>query len=172
MLKNDIKHTYYGRPITMAFRGGSEYPNSEQMRRSQENRDLKQRVLKGKTSVYRNYSIPAAPAFRVLSRHDVEGITERLRRSTVANDGPEESADDRQMDGVRRGGPKFLGLRRFKADIEQDDVTQRLCTMTHMARLRAERDPYRQAVIINAVIPSDSIYVRQYNQGRRTKLAA
>lgn len=164
MLKHDIKHTYYGKPISMTFRG-NEYPNLDQMRKSMEERDMKQRVLRGKTTVYRNYSIPAAPAFRLLSRHEVDDIIVRLRKSTIASDGPEASADERQMAKIRRENPKFAGQKKVKPE-DLGDIDNRLCSMNHMARLRAERNPYNQAIVINGKIPSDSLWTRKMTQGR------
>ena len=163
MLKNDIKHTYYGRPMSLEYRAGSEYPTLEQIRRSQEDRALKQRILRGKTTTYRNYTIPAAPAFRVLSRYDVDTIIDRVRKPTVASNGSSESADERCMADRRRSAPKYMGLRRIET-AEQVDITERLSAPTHTSKLRAEKDPIRQATVINKIIPSDSLLLKSRAQ--------
>jgi hypothetical protein len=72
ILDHNIKHVYSGKPIQMNYRHSSEYPNMDQLRNNRENQIFKNRVLK--TSEYRSdyhCLVPRAPAFRLLSRHEV-----------------------------------------------------------------------------------------------------
>ena len=72
ILENNIRHVYSGMPVQMSYRHSTEYPNMDQLRQKRENQQLKDFVLR--TSEYQaNYNclIPRAPAFRLLSRHQV-----------------------------------------------------------------------------------------------------
>ena len=69
------KQTYVNRPINIIFvepRHSSEYPNMDQLRQRKDNQQLKNAVLR--TSEYKSEYrclIPRAPAFRIMSRHEV-----------------------------------------------------------------------------------------------------
>ena len=75
ILENNIRHMYSGKPVQMSYRHSSEYPNMDQLRQRKENQLLKNYVLR--TSEYQSdYGclVPRAPAFRLLSRHEVRSF--------------------------------------------------------------------------------------------------
>ncbi|XP_012939854.1 uncharacterized protein LOC106012206, partial [Aplysia californica] len=88
ILDHNIRHVYSGVPLQLTYRHSSEYPNMDQLRQKRDNQTLKNNVLR--TSEYTaEYKclIPRAPAFRLLSRHEVEQMVSRLTRPTIASQG-------------------------------------------------------------------------------------
>ncbi|XP_046567470.1 uncharacterized protein LOC124275834 [Haliotis rubra] len=86
ILDNNIRHIYSGTPSNMAYRHSKEYPNMDQLRQQKDNQYLKDYVLR--VSEYRaDYRclVPRAPAFRILSRHEVDDIVERLNTPRSRN---------------------------------------------------------------------------------------
>ena len=76
ILQNNIRHVYSGMPVQMSYRHSTEYPNMDQLRQRRENQQLKNYVLR--TSEYQshyNCLVPRAPAFRLLSRHEVGAVS-------------------------------------------------------------------------------------------------
>ena len=64
----------------MDFSRAEEYPNFDMLRRSKENRILKERLVGGNMNMYYDRKLPDAPAFWVLSKAEVEAIVERLHQ--------------------------------------------------------------------------------------------
>ena len=120
----------------------------------------KEKLTRGKTAVYRNYEIPQAPAFNVVKDEDLDGIVERLRKSTVASTGIQGDSEEKCMSERREKHGKFMGLRKLSAS-ESEALVSRLTSPTHASRIRSEKNPYVVITEINNKIPSDSIPVAQ-----------
>jgi len=136
ILNNNIRHVYSGKPVQMSYRHSSEYPNMDQLRQKRENQHLKDYVLR--TSEYQegyNCMIPKAPAFRLLSRHEVDDITTRLRKSTVATQRQDGATEEKMLQDKAKAHPKYLGLKKV-SQAELDEITERLQRPTQTAAIR------------------------------------
>lgn len=100
------------------------------------NTQLKTYVLKSSEFVP-EYSclIPRAPAFRVLSRHELDGLVTRLRKPTVASQGISHSSDNTMLEDKQKNNAKYLGLRSVDHR-EQTMITARLTRPTLSSRQR------------------------------------
>ncbi|KAK7094650.1 uncharacterized protein [Littorina saxatilis] len=139
ILDNNIRHVYAGKPAQMSYRHSSEYPNMDQLRQRRENQQLKDYVLR--TSEYQsdyNCLMPRAPAFRLLSRQEVDDIVTRLQRDTVASTRQDGTSDEKAVQDKQKSNPKYLGLKKVSQE-EMDEITQRLCKPTKMALIRERR---------------------------------
>lgn len=92
--------------------------------------------------------IPAAPAFRIVSRYDLDDIILRLREPTIASKGIDESSDIKCVQARRDSSPRFLGLNKFSPR-KQEVLTARLVAPNHTANIRAEKNPDRMTMVVN-----------------------
>ncbi|XP_076454725.1 uncharacterized protein LOC143289581 [Babylonia areolata] len=142
ILDNNIRHVYSGMPVQMSYRHSSEYPNMDQLRQRRENQQLKNFVLR--TSEYQsdfNCLIPRAPAFRILSRHEVDDIVKRLQRETVASTRQDGASESRTVKEKEKNNPKYLGLKKV-SQAEIEEITERVNKPTKMSTIREKpRNP-------------------------------
>ncbi|KAK7505051.1 hypothetical protein BaRGS_00003621 [Batillaria attramentaria] len=147
ILDNNIRHVYSGMPVQMSYRHSTEYPNMDQLRQRRENQQLKDYVLR--TSEYQSdYQclIPRAPAFRLLSRHEVDEIVQRVGRPTAsATPRAGATSDNRAMQQKEKSNPKYMGLRKVSRE-EMDEIVQRLCRPTTMSTIREQRPQHLSAM--------------------------
>ncbi|XP_052790288.1 uncharacterized protein LOC128224484 isoform X2 [Mya arenaria] len=136
ILRRDLKHIYSGFPQPLSYRHSNPYPTQEQLKMKEENTKLKAHVLKSSEFVP-EYSclIPRAPAFRILSRHDVNGLVQRLSTPTVASQGISNTSDKSMLQEKQKSNAKYLGLRNIDYR-EQTAITARLARPTHSSRQR------------------------------------
>ncbi|KAL8620253.1 hypothetical protein ACOMHN_044789 [Nucella lapillus] len=136
ILDNNIRHVYSGMPVQMSYRHSSEYPNMDQLRQRRENQQLKNFVLR--TSEYQsdfNCLIPRAPAFKILSRHEVDEIVSRLQRQTVASTRQDGASESQTVKVKEESNPKYLGLKKVSKQ-EMDEITDRVNKPTTMSTIR------------------------------------
>jgi len=192
MLKNNIKHTHSGKPVNLIFREPNVLPTLEQIKqrnfyvythlgvqevnahtglrnspRIEEAQQYRDRLHRGKTSVYRNYAIPNAPALdrHYTSQEQVDEVVDRLRRGTVASQGIERDSEIRNMKARRESSSRFagVGLRKMTQE-EHDALVQRLTCPTHASLIRSEKDAHKVITEINHKIPTDSITVAKLKE--------
>ncbi|OWF55741.1 hypothetical protein KP79_PYT03532 [Mizuhopecten yessoensis] len=136
IVTRDIKHIYSGFPQNIPMRYSNPYPTMAQMRLREENQDLKSGVLR-----FSDYDemygclIPRAPAFRSLSRHEIEDMIERLRRPTLASKGICNTSDDNMVRENNSANPKYRGTKTVSED-ELTGITQRLSKPTTISEIR------------------------------------
>ena len=136
IVSKDIKHIYSGFPQTMSLRFTPPYPTLEQIRQQEESNDLKTSVLR--TSEYNeSYGclIPRAPAFRLLSRHEIDQMVNRVRTPTVASRGLANSSDKAVVNEKKSNYPKYLGLKKVKQP-EMEEIVSRLNQPTKISEIR------------------------------------
>lgn len=136
ILRRDLKHIYSGFPQVLKYRHTAPYPTQEQMRMKEENTHLKTYVLKSSEFVP-EYSclIPRAPAFRILSRHEIDGLVTRLTKPTVASQGISHTSDKSMRYSKEKYNAKYLGLQNVDHR-EQTMITERLSRPTQSSRQR------------------------------------
>jgi len=136
ILDNNIRHVYSGIPLNLTYRHSSEYPNMDQLRQSRANQMMKNAVLR--TSEYNaGYKclVPRAPAFRLLSRHDVDEIVARLTRPTVASQGISGTSERNMVEEQAATHPKYMGLKDVSKE-EAEQITSRVSKPTRMSLIR------------------------------------
>ena len=158
MLKNNIKHTHFGKPVTLEFREPLPRPTLEQIKRMEEAELQVAKLHRCKTSKYYGHKIPQAPALdRTMSESDLDEVITRLRRSTVASTGPSGGSEDRVLREARAKSSKFMGLKKVPAS-QLNASLDRLRSSTHTSKIRAEKDPQKVIMDINCTISNnDSI---------------
>lgn len=136
ILSRDLKHIYSGFPRVMKYRHSPAYPTQEQLKIKEESSHLKTYVLKSSEFVP-EYSclIPRAPAFRILSRHEIDGVVNRLTKPTVASQGIANTSDRTMRAEKEKNNPKYLGLYRID-EREQTMINERLTRPTQSSRMR------------------------------------
>ena len=135
ILTRDIKHIYSGFPQTISLRYSSIYPTMDQLREKENSHNLKLGVLK--LSEYdANYGcmIPRAPAFRNLSRHEVENVIQRLQTPTIASRGIKNTSDNNIVLEKEKTNPQFLGLKREGTNL--GELNTRLNRPTKISEIR------------------------------------
>lgn len=135
ILKRDIKHIYSGFPQSLNMRHSSVYPTIDQLRQKEESHDLKLGVLK--YSEYdENYGclIPRAPAFRNLSRHEIDSMISRLRQPTVASKRINNTSDTTVVLEKEKTNPQFLGMKREGTDL--NEINARINRPTKISEIR------------------------------------
>lgn len=135
ILKRDIKHIYSGFPQTLSLRYTSIYPTMDQLRQKEDSHDLKMGVLK--YSEYdENYGcmIPRAPAFRNLSRYEIDAMVGRLRQPTTASKGINNTSDRNVILEKEKTNPQFLGIKREATDI--GELNARINRPTKISEIR------------------------------------
>ena len=153
LLRNNIKHVHYGKPALFTFRDSPEYPNMDQLRKIEQDRNLK-RQLYSRVMMADTVSppIPDAPAFRIINKKQVQDLVERLHRSTVAHPVTKDTlppVDNKPL--VRKG--KSLSRE------EQDMLVMRLNAPTHVSKIRAQR--HTDVIkVINQPIQDKKVCVR------------
>ena len=136
ILSRDLKHIYSGFPQTMKFRHSAPYPTQDQLRMQEENQELKSYVLKSSEFVPEyGCMIPRAPAFRILSRHDVDKMVTRLRAPTVASQGISHTSDTKMREQKERDHSKYMGLKSV-GEREMTMIVDRLTQPTQSSRIR------------------------------------
>ena len=136
IISRDLKHIYSGFPQTMKYRHAAPYPTQDQIRMQEENKDLKKYVLKSSEFVSEyGCLIPRAPAFRILSRHDVDRVVTRLRQPTVASKGISHTSDTMMREQKEREHAKYLGLKSV-GEREMTMIVDRLTQPTKSSRIR------------------------------------
>ncbi|XP_071096390.1 uncharacterized protein [Haliotis cracherodii] len=113
ILDSNIRHIYSGKPMNMAYRHSKEYPNMDQLRQQKDNQYLKDYVLR--VSEYRadyHCLVPRAPAFRILSRHEVDDIVERLHQ-------PRSRKEDKDDQNPQGQGEKQVSKEEMEAITER-----------------------------------------------------
>ncbi|KAK3088544.1 hypothetical protein FSP39_020395 [Pinctada imbricata] len=136
IVSKDIKHIYSGFPQTVSLRFTPAFPTLEQMRQQDDSHNLKTSVLR--ISEYdESYGcmIPRAPAFRLLSRHEIDQSVNRLRTPTVASKGLANSSDKAVVNETRSNYPKYLGLKKVNKQ-EMDQIVSRLNQPTKISEIR------------------------------------
>lgn len=136
ILSRDLKHIYSGFPQVLKYRHTQPYPTQEQLRLQAENEQLKTYVLKSSEFVP-EYSclIPRAPAFRILSRHELNGVVNRLTKPTIASQGISNTSVQSMREDKERAHSKYLGLRTVD-DRERTMINDRLSRPTQSSRIR------------------------------------
>merc|ERR1712241_600586 len=79
--------------------------------------------------------VPRAPAFGLLSRHDVDEIVARLTRPTVASQGISGASERNMVEEQAATHPKYLGLKDVSKE-EADQITSRVSKPTRMSLIR------------------------------------
>ncbi|KAK3740303.1 hypothetical protein RRG08_014951 [Elysia crispata] len=136
ILDNNIRHVYSGTPLQLTYRHSSEYPNMDQLRQRKDNQQLKNAVLR--TSEYKSEYrclIPRAPAFRIMSRHEIEEVVARLTRPTIASQGVMGTSEREMVKSQASKHPKYLGLKQV-SDVEMDEIVSRVNKPTRMSLIR------------------------------------
>lgn len=136
ILNNNIRHVYYGKPLSLHYRQSSEYPNMDQLRKRREDQLLKNYVLR-MSEYWSDYHclIPRASAFRVLSRHLVDDIVKRLYEPPPTN-------TSRSIE-ARKSREKGSEVKRKTLSREQrDEVFKRVLRPTAISTIR-EHPPQR-----------------------------
>ena len=82
-----------------------------------------------------NCMIPRAPAFRVMSRHELGKHVDRVRKPTVASQGIANTSDRKMLSDKERNNNKYLGLKAVD-DREMTIITDRLTRPTQSSRIR------------------------------------
>ncbi|XP_045209870.2 uncharacterized protein LOC123561505 [Mercenaria mercenaria] len=136
ILSRDLKHIYSGFPQVLKYRHSAPYPTQEQLKLKEENNHLKTYVLKSSEFVP-EYSclIPRAPAFRILSRHEVDGVVTRLTTPTIASRGISLTSDKTMREEKEKSHSKYLGLQKID-EREQTMLTERMTRPTQSSRMR------------------------------------
>lgn len=136
ILSRDLKHIYSGFPQVLKYRHTAPYPTQEQLKLKEENNNLKTYVLKSSEFVP-EYSclIPRAPAFRILSRHEIDGVVSRLRTPTVASKGMANTSDKTMLEEKQKSHSKYLGLQKV-GEREQTMIVDRMTRPTQSSRMR------------------------------------
>ena len=140
ILSQDIKHIYSGFPQTVNLRYSSPYPTQEQLRQKEDSHDLKTSVLR--FSEYdKSYGclIPRAPAFRILSRHEIESLVNRVSTPTIASRGLSNSSDQAVVNDTRSNYPKYMGLQRVEKG-EMDEINSRMNRPTKISEIRRHQN--------------------------------
>ncbi|GFO19929.1 hypothetical protein PoB_004643400 [Plakobranchus ocellatus] len=136
ILDNNIRHVYSGTPLQLTYRHSSEYPNMDQLRQRKDNQQLKNAVLR--TSEYRSEYrclIPRAPAFRIMSRHEIEEVVARLTRPTIASQGVTGTSERMMVKDQASKHPKYLGLKQVSGE-EINGIVSRVNKPTRMSLIR------------------------------------
>lgn len=107
----------------------------------------------GRLATYHEHDIPDAPAFRIVSRHQVDEIVERLRTPTASS----------QAGGHSTANANTLMHSPQSAQSQKEAIT-RLSAPTHMSRMRAEMEPYRLITELNGKLACGSIVVNEYKK--------
>ncbi|KAL4218920.1 hypothetical protein ACF0H5_021507 [Mactra antiquata] len=148
ILNRDLKHIYSGFPQVLKYRHSAPYPTQEQLKIQEENNVLKTYVLKSSEFVPEyKCMIPRAPAFRVLSRHEINGVVSRLTKPTVASQGISRTSDNSMLEEKQKQHAKFLGIQRIDTR-EQTMLVERMTRPTQSSRMR-EYQTRRQLTTIN-----------------------
>ncbi|XP_060557489.1 uncharacterized protein LOC132717922 [Ruditapes philippinarum] len=136
ILSRDLKHIYSGFPQVLRYRHTKPYPTQDQLKIKEENHQQKTYVLKSSEFVP-EYSclIPRAPAFRILSRHEVNGVVSRLTTPTIASQGISSKSVNAMLDDKSRNHSKYLGLQKID-EREQTMLTERMTRPTQSSRMR------------------------------------
>lgn len=140
ILSQDIKHIYSGFPQTVTLRYSSPYPTQEQLRQKEDSHDLKTSVLR--FSEYdKSYGclIPRAPAFRILSRHEIDSLVNRVSTPTVASRGLSNSSDKAVVNDTRSNYPKYLGLQKVEKG-EMNEINSRVNRPTKISEIRKHQN--------------------------------
>ena len=92
ILNNDVRYMYSGYPEVMKYRGKdyADYPNFDMLRINRENATFKKNILKSfraNEEEEDEFLMPRMPAFRYFSRHNVNGMVNRLMKPTIARVG-------------------------------------------------------------------------------------
>lgn len=136
ILDGNIRNVYSGLPMKLTYRHSSEYPNMDQLRQSRSNQMLKNNVLR--TSEYKEeYKclIPRAPAFRLLSRHEVDDMVFRLTKPTIASQGVHGTSEKEMVKEKTASNPKYMGLNQVTSE-EAEAITDRVNKPTRMSIIR------------------------------------
>jgi hypothetical protein len=104
---------------------------------------LKQHVLANRMNAYKTAPLPPAPAFRVISRHDLDELVQRLTRQTVASSLPKICNVKTDVDERR-----VIGAKPLEGD-GNDALTERLSRPTHTSKIRTYRDPVKMIEMNN-----------------------
>ncbi|KAK3601046.1 hypothetical protein CHS0354_029271 [Potamilus streckersoni] len=139
ILNRDLKHIYSGQPKTFRFRHSNPYPTQEQLRIKEENKHLKTHVLKSSEFI-QEYKclIPRAPAFRVLSRYEIDGMVSRLTKPTVASQGISNTSEKSMREEKEKDHPTYLGTKKV-TNIEMQAIMIRLTRPTKAAEIRSKQ---------------------------------
>jgi len=136
ILDGNIRNVYSGLPMKLTYRHSSEYPNMDQLRQSHSNQQLKNAVLR--TSEYQQeYKclIPRAPAFRIMSRHEIDEVVNRLCKPTIASQGVSGTSEREMVKEQAATHPKYLGLKQVSSE-EAGAITDRVNKPTRMSIIR------------------------------------
>jgi len=147
ILSKDIKHIYSGFPQTVSLRYTPPYPTQDQIRLKDEDQDLRTNVLR--ISEYNeSYKcfVPRAPAFRILSRHEIDEMVTRLRTPTVASKGLSNTSEKEVVDEKKSNHPKYLGLKKVEKP-EMDKITERLTKPTRISEIRKHQTETKLAEV-------------------------
>lgn len=143
IVRNDIRHIYSGFPNHIKMRYSSTYPTMQELRLKQENDEMKTGVLQ--VSHYEEICgclVPRAPAFRRLSRHEIDDMVERVRKPTVASKNIENTSDESTVKDKEEKHPRYLGLKKVDK-AEMKEITSRLCRQTKISEIRKNEAAYK-----------------------------
>lgn len=137
MLRNNIKHLHYGKPLRhILTRAEAEYPNVDQIRKKESDRQFKRLLYRHLIHEKACHPVPGAPAFREVPPQKLNQIVTRLHLPTIAHPTKKEPLVSMDLNQQRSRTPRSLRLSH-----EEEDIVWRVTAPTHASRLRSERDP-------------------------------
>ncbi|CAH1797381.1 unnamed protein product [Owenia fusiformis] len=143
MLSQDIRHTHYGTPLNMTYRESSDFPTLDELRRDRDDKYLKKTILLSRTSSYYGRPIEPAPAFRVVSRYELEAI---IKRVTKPQNREVKSKEDDTTSAPTSPRPM--------TSEDNAKMLTRLSTPTHMSNLRSNHRNASGLIQMNKTVMS------------------
>lgn len=130
MLKWDIRYTHFGGNIDMKYRSSGDYPNFPMLKRQKDDRQLRREILRNAQKNYTNPDLPPAPAFRILSRYEVDEIVDRMQTRYTPR--PRTSTKPTEEETKKS---KIYGAKKMSAS-QLAEVTKRLDRPTTVTVIR------------------------------------
>lgn len=125
VLDNDVRYMYSGSPLSMMYRN-PDYPNFDMLRLNREKTEVRRKILQNQVSG--TFLVPRNPALRSFSRHTVNGMVNRLQRTTIARVGVSDENLDKlrcKEDVMEPDKSGFASYRKLPKD-KVDRIVQRL----------------------------------------------